>query len=66
MVSPTGQFIVPATMPGALLVNFITKNLEDAKQKNNEYQRYDIYIMDCINQIHSVIDQFNLILVTNI
>lgn len=39
MVSPTGQFIVPSTLPGALLVNFITKNLQDAKQKNIEYQR---------------------------
>ncbi|CAG9831325.1 unnamed protein product [Diabrotica balteata] len=34
MVSPTGQFIVPATIPGSLLVNFITTNLEEASKKN--------------------------------
>ncbi|KAJ8920872.1 hypothetical protein NQ315_015665 [Exocentrus adspersus] len=38
MVSPTGQFIVPATLPGEILVNFITKNLEEAGKKNGEYQ----------------------------
>ncbi|KAJ8970873.1 hypothetical protein NQ314_000998 [Rhamnusium bicolor] len=38
MVSPTGQFIVPSTLPGALLVNFITTNLEEAHNKNREYQ----------------------------
>lgn len=39
MVSPTGQFIVPATLPGDLLVNFITTNLKEADRKNREYQR---------------------------
>lgn len=39
MVSPTGQFIVPATIPGSLLVNFITNNLEDASQKITDYKR---------------------------
>nr|XP_023025344.1 T-cell activation inhibitor, mitochondrial isoform X1 [Leptinotarsa decemlineata] len=38
MVSPTGQFIVPSSIPGELLVNFITKNLHLASQRNREYQ----------------------------
>ncbi|CAG9825367.1 unnamed protein product [Phaedon cochleariae] len=38
MVSPTGQFIVPSAIPGELLVNFITENLQDACEKNKEYQ----------------------------
>lgn len=43
MVSPTGQFIVPSTLPGALLVNFITANLEEALKRTVDYQR-DKYI----------------------
>ncbi|KAG5884444.1 hypothetical protein JTB14_023187 [Gonioctena quinquepunctata] len=38
MVSPTGQFIVPCSIPGELLVNFITKNLGEASQRNKDYQ----------------------------
>ncbi|CAG9860530.1 unnamed protein product [Phyllotreta striolata] len=38
MVSPTGQFIVPSTIPGSLLVNFITNNLNVASEKMNEYK----------------------------
>ncbi|XP_044266173.1 T-cell activation inhibitor, mitochondrial [Tribolium madens] len=38
MVSPTGQFIVPSSLPGFLLVNFITTNLEHAKEKMTEYK----------------------------
>ncbi|XP_028128065.2 T-cell activation inhibitor, mitochondrial isoform X2 [Diabrotica virgifera virgifera] len=38
MVSPTGQFIVPATIPGSLLVNFITTNLEEASKKIVDYK----------------------------
>lgn len=40
MVSPTGQFIVPASCPGFLLVNFITDNLVIAKEKMILYQKY--------------------------
>lgn len=43
MVSPTGQFIVPCSLPGNLLVNFITTNLKDAYDKKTTYQR-DKYI----------------------
>lgn len=39
MVSPTGQLIVPATHPGALLVDFITKNMEDARQRQISYNK---------------------------
>ncbi|RZC31974.1 T-cell activation inhibitor, mitochondrial, partial [Asbolus verrucosus] len=38
MVSPTGQFIVPSSLPGFLLVSFITKNLEEAKEKMMNYK----------------------------
>jgi hypothetical protein len=39
MVSPTGQFIVPSSLPGALLVTFITSNLDEAKEKMNVYKK---------------------------
>ncbi|CAH1955869.1 unnamed protein product [Acanthoscelides obtectus] len=39
MVSPTGQFIVPSSILGTMLVSFITKHLSEARQKNQEYQR---------------------------
>lgn len=39
MVSPTGQFIVPSSCPGSLLVTFISDNLKDAEQKANDYKR---------------------------
>lgn len=39
MVSPTGQFIVPATHPGSLLVDFITTNIDEAKQKQIMYDK---------------------------
>lgn len=40
MVSPTGQFIVPASCPSFLLVAFITEHLDEAKRLNKHYQRY--------------------------
>lgn len=39
MVSPTGQFIVPASCPGFLLVNFISQNLKDADKRMADYKR---------------------------
>lgn len=39
MVSPTGQLIMPSTCPSFLLVDFITKNLEDANIKQNAYMK---------------------------
>ncbi|XP_057670464.1 T-cell activation inhibitor, mitochondrial-like [Diorhabda carinulata] len=38
MVSPTGQFIVPSTIPGSYLVNFITNNLDHASKKMTIYK----------------------------
>ncbi|XP_060517081.1 T-cell activation inhibitor, mitochondrial isoform X2 [Cylas formicarius] len=43
MVSPTGQFIVPSSIPGSLLVNFITNHLNEASQKMANYER-DKYV----------------------
>lgn len=43
MVSPTGQFIAPATIPGFMLVDFITCNLEEAKEKARLYIRYVLF-----------------------
>lgn len=38
MVSPTGQFIAPATCPGSILVDFLTTNMDEAAQKSKEYE----------------------------
>ncbi|KAL1506243.1 hypothetical protein ABEB36_005639 [Hypothenemus hampei] len=39
MVSPTGQFIVPSSLPGPILVHFITVNLEEAKCRGDIYKK---------------------------
>ena len=39
MVSPTGQLIAPSTCPGFLLVDFITKNLEEASNRQEIYKK---------------------------
>ncbi|XP_008552215.1 T-cell activation inhibitor, mitochondrial isoform X3 [Microplitis demolitor] len=39
MLSPTGQFIVPSSCPGFLLVNFITDNLDEATKRLNHYNK---------------------------
>ncbi|XP_050294163.1 T-cell activation inhibitor, mitochondrial [Anthonomus grandis grandis] len=38
MVSPTGQFIVPSSLPGPNLISFISTNLEEAKYRANIYK----------------------------
>ncbi|KAK7605416.1 hypothetical protein V9T40_007274 [Parthenolecanium corni] len=40
MVSPTGQFIVPASCPSFLLINFITEHLDEAKKLTEHYQSH--------------------------
>ncbi|KAJ8672504.1 hypothetical protein QAD02_003763 [Eretmocerus hayati] len=37
MLSPTGQFIVPSSCPGFLLVSFITESLDEATRRLNHY-----------------------------
>lgn len=39
MVSPTGQLISPSSCPGFLLVDFITRNLEEANVKQAAYKK---------------------------
>ncbi|XP_063975280.1 T-cell activation inhibitor, mitochondrial isoform X2 [Diachasmimorpha longicaudata] len=39
MLSPTGQFIVPSSCPGFLLVTFITENLDEATKRLNHYNK---------------------------
>lgn len=39
MLSPTGQFIVPASCPAFLLVDFISKNMEEASRRLHLYNR---------------------------
>ncbi|XP_044752286.1 T-cell activation inhibitor, mitochondrial [Coccinella septempunctata] len=39
MVSPTGQFIIPSSLPGQLLVSFITTHMDEAKIKSNNYKQ---------------------------
>lgn len=43
MVSPTGQFITPATCPGAILVDFISQNMKLARERMTKYET-DKYI----------------------
>ena len=38
-ISPTGQLIIPSTCPGFLLVDFISKNLEEATIKKSAYSK---------------------------
>ncbi|XP_034133978.1 T-cell activation inhibitor, mitochondrial isoform X3 [Drosophila guanche] len=37
MVSPTGQFITPATCPGVILVDFISQNMQSSRELMNKY-----------------------------
>ena len=39
MVSPTGQLISPSTCPGFLLVDFISKNLDEATIRQAAYKK---------------------------
>lgn len=39
MVSPTGQFITPATCPGTILVDFLTTHMNEARQKAEDYNK---------------------------
>lgn len=57
MVSPTGQFIVPCTIPGTLLVNFITNHLQEATERNFQYQRYMNNILLYVTQIFDFRDK---------
>ncbi|EDW17095.1 T-cell activation inhibitor, mitochondrial [Drosophila mojavensis] len=38
MVSPTGQFITPATCPGVILVDFISQNMKLARERMTKYE----------------------------
>lgn len=38
MISPTGQIIIPSTCPGSILVDFITSNLEESKERARMYK----------------------------
>ncbi|KAH8302627.1 hypothetical protein KR044_009003 [Drosophila immigrans] len=56
MVSPTGQFITPATCPGAILVDFITQNMKLARVRIDKYAT-DKYleqhlIDDCMRELN--------------
>ncbi|KAH8342423.1 hypothetical protein KR059_006990 [Drosophila kikkawai] len=55
MVSPTGQFITPATCPGSILVDFITQHMELARERMKKYaqdKHVEQELMDaCIKQL---------------
>ncbi|XP_037723073.1 T-cell activation inhibitor, mitochondrial isoform X2 [Drosophila subpulchrella] len=55
MVSPTGQFITPATCPGSILVDFISVNMELARERMKKYaqdKHVEQELMDsCIKQL---------------
>lgn len=44
MVSPTGQFIAPASCPGTLLVSFISEHMVEAAQRMSDYKR-QVYVL---------------------
>ncbi|CRK86368.1 CLUMA_CG000214, isoform A [Clunio marinus] len=55
MVSPTGQLIAPSSCPGFLLIDFFTKNLEEATirqaaYKKNKYIERDLH-KECIEKL---------------
>ncbi|KAK9888864.1 hypothetical protein WA026_001084 [Henosepilachna vigintioctopunctata] len=56
MVSPTGQFIVPCSLPGQLLVNFIHTHLVEAEMKANNYKRDKYKERHLHNQCRSEFD----------
>ncbi|KAK7792587.1 hypothetical protein R5R35_005307 [Gryllus longicercus] len=54
MVSPTGQFIVPASCPGSLVVSFIDGNMEEAtslllRYKSNKHVERDL-VQQCVDE----------------
>jgi len=55
MLGPTGIFIVPASCPGFLLMDFITKGMEEAKQRmicaSSVVQQEDLLVIKCINEL---------------
>ncbi|GJQ86529.1 hypothetical protein Trydic_g10429 [Trypoxylus dichotomus] len=56
MVSPTGQFIVPSSCPGSLLVNFLSENMEEAAIRlktytTNKYVERSLR-EECMKQFH--------------
>ncbi|XP_023290193.1 T-cell activation inhibitor, mitochondrial isoform X2 [Orussus abietinus] len=57
MLSPTGQFIVPSSCPGFLLVTFITENLDEATKRLNHYNN----VKHVERQLHdAVVTDLNL------
>jgi len=55
MLSPTGIFIVPASCPGFLLVDFITQGMEEAIKRMQEtesvVQEEDLLVTKCVNEL---------------
>ncbi|XP_076258110.1 T-cell activation inhibitor, mitochondrial isoform X1 [Rhynchophorus ferrugineus] len=56
MVSPTGQFIVPSSIPGPLLMSFITNNFQDADEKISNYKKDKVMekslYENCVNELN--------------
>ncbi|KAG8187635.1 hypothetical protein JTE90_027045 [Oedothorax gibbosus] len=42
MLSPTGQFIVPASCPASVLVDFISGNMTEARRRLQLYTKYSV------------------------
>lgn len=40
MLSPTGQFIAPSSLPGSILVDFLTNHLDEATKLIAEYKKF--------------------------
>ncbi|EDV96760.1 T-cell activation inhibitor, mitochondrial [Drosophila grimshawi] len=55
MVSPTGQFITPATCPGSILVDFINQNMQQARERMHKYDKdkhiEEQLIEECIQRL---------------
>ncbi|KAH1005294.1 hypothetical protein HUJ04_006307 [Dendroctonus ponderosae] len=56
MVSPTGQFIVPSSIPGPLLINFISTNFDDANERIDHYKKDKVMEKSlhrrCMEELH--------------
>lgn len=60
MVSPVGQLITPSTIPGTIFVDFITKHLEEAKIRRDDYQTSKYIEIDMLEKCKSQLELSSL------
>jgi hypothetical protein len=60
MVSPVGQLITPSTIPGAIFVDFISKNLKVAELRRNDYQKSKYIEIDLLEKCKAQLELSSL------